>query len=921
MPFRQLAAINFKNFVRQQWDNEDSAVSAEDRQAIKSQIIDLMLVSPEALQVQLSESIAKIALCDFPENWQTLLPHLVSKFDQPDFHSINGVLRTMNPLFRRYRFAQRSDRLWSEIKYVLDLTAQPLTTLFQNTFDLVKQNEGNISTLKVLIDSIRLICEVFYSLNYQDLAAFFEDNMSTWMEGFAAVLELPENKALMADIEDTPGVLELAKAQICTNISLYASKYDEEFAPHLPRFVQIVWELLTTTSLETRYDGLVSTALSFLASVSEREANKELFANQETMQTICEKVIVPNVMFRPEDEEIFSDNPEEYIRRDIEGSDIDTRRRAASDLVRGLCKFWEEPVTSIFSVYVTQLLQEHSTDATKWKHKDAAVFLIIALAVRTKTTSQGTTALNSMINVVDVFHSTILPELQDGDANKNVVLKADAIKYLVSFRNQVGKDLDKCLQLHLYQGRKLGPEIHAGCFPLLINLLSSDEPVVVSYAAHCIELQLLLKVNDAPVLSREVLAANMEALLSNLFSALGQVKNAENEYLMKTVMRTIAMGEELVIPYIAIIVERLSLILMEVAKNPGRPRFNHFMFESFAAAIRATCHNNQDAIASFESALFPPFEQLLTGDVIEFQPYVFQLLALLLELRTKGIPQSYAGLLPFLLAPAMWESRANSTPLVRLLSAYITNGGDELFTAENKQLDGMLGVFQKLIASKVDDHNGFELLMNLIDGVSPQMLEPYFGNIVQLLMTRMQAARTTKFTRCLAVLVGFLSLKRGPSATIQLFDNIQQGLFGMLLRRLIEVMQQVPSQRDRKAIILGMTKLLVEAPELQGPYAEHWGATLTGIFKLLELPIEAAKPEELSFEEDEGGYKATYSRLAFAGSGERDFCAEVQDPKAAVVQQVHAFAQSHAGALASVPADVQAVLQQYFQAMGLPAVA
>jgi len=32
------------------------------------------------------------------------------------------------------------------------------------------------------------------------------------------------------------------------------------------------------------------------------------------------KVIVPNVEFRSADEEQFEDNPEEFIRRDLEGS-------------------------------------------------------------------------------------------------------------------------------------------------------------------------------------------------------------------------------------------------------------------------------------------------------------------------------------------------------------------------------------------------------------------------------------------------------------------------------------------------------------------------------------------------------------------------------------------------------------------------
>ena len=36
--------------------------------------------------------------------------------------------------------------------------------------------------------------------------------------------------------------------------------------------------------------------------------------------------------------------------------DIDTRRRAACDLVRALCRHFEAPVIEIFSSYVTSLL-------------------------------------------------------------------------------------------------------------------------------------------------------------------------------------------------------------------------------------------------------------------------------------------------------------------------------------------------------------------------------------------------------------------------------------------------------------------------------------------------------------------------------------------------------------------------------------
>ncbi len=51
----------------------------------------------------------------------------------------------------------------------------------------------------------------------------------------------------------------------------------------------------------------------------------DLFQADGALQQICESVIVPNLRVRPEDEEMFEMNPTEYIRRDAEGGDSDTR--------------------------------------------------------------------------------------------------------------------------------------------------------------------------------------------------------------------------------------------------------------------------------------------------------------------------------------------------------------------------------------------------------------------------------------------------------------------------------------------------------------------------------------------------------------------------------------------------------------------
>jgi exportin-2 (importin alpha re-exporter) len=59
---------------------------------------------------------------------------------------------------------------------------------------------------------------------------------------------------------------------------------------------------------------------------------------------VCEAIVIPNMRLRDDLEEAFELNWLEYVRRDTEGSDQDTRRRAATDLVRALTQKFQAKV-------------------------------------------------------------------------------------------------------------------------------------------------------------------------------------------------------------------------------------------------------------------------------------------------------------------------------------------------------------------------------------------------------------------------------------------------------------------------------------------------------------------------------------------------------------------------------------------------
>lgn len=72
-------------------------------------------------------------------------------------------------------------------------------------------------------------------------------------------------------------------------------------------------------------------------------------------------------MFLDSDYELFEENPEEYIRRDIEGSDVDTRRRAACDLVKVLSKYFEAKIMEIFGAFI---------QVNRVVHRNICIFMI-----------------------------------------------------------------------------------------------------------------------------------------------------------------------------------------------------------------------------------------------------------------------------------------------------------------------------------------------------------------------------------------------------------------------------------------------------------------------------------------------------------------------------------------------------------------
>lgn len=258
--------------------------------------------------------------------------------------------------------------------------------------------------------------------------------------------------------------------------------------------------------------------MALLTSVVKIERHSHIFSPEGVLRQIIEKIVLPNMTMRTADEELFEDDPLDYIRRDLEGSDSDTRRRSASDFVRGLMEHFEKSVTLIVNDYINHYLSEYSKNpAHNWRAKDTALFLFSAIAIRSSTATGGVTSTNILVDVCQFWTGNAQQEFTERKSHP--VLQADYIRYIHVFRNQ------------------LTTEQLRGALPTLVAQLLSPEFVVYTYAAVTLERILLLKRENVHVFTKSDLTPLLQGLLGSLFQRIEKdpapEKLAENDFLMR----------------------------------------------------------------------------------------------------------------------------------------------------------------------------------------------------------------------------------------------------------------------------------------------------------------------------------------------------------------------------------------------------
>ena len=380
--------------------------------------------------------------------------------------------------------------------------------------------------------------------------------------------------------------------------------------------------------------------------------------------------------------------------------------------------------------------------------------------------------------------------------------------------------------------------------PLLVPFMGASSFVVHTYAAAAIER--MLTVRDAapagagagagaggagaaapaaavapagrggvPRVATEALLPLVPALLTSLFGKIARADYPENEYLMRCLMRVVVLSRAALAPLAPQIIAALTQVLARVCGNPSNPVYNHFLFETIAALMRAVCAERPAAATDFEAMLMPPFQAVLARDVQEFLPYVFQLLAELLALQPgaagAGPSDGFKQLLAPCLSPALWQRRGCVPALTDLVAAFLHRGAG--FVVEAGHVLPVLGLFQRLMTTKNQEQFGFALLNALFVALPAAQLQPHLVTLLQITLTRVQQSKALRVARMFVHAAALLAGTHGAAALEGPLEALGAGTFANIVENVVAATgNRIPGDAARREAAVGLARVLCETP-------------------------------------------------------------------------------------------------------------
>ncbi|BAT93510.1 Importin beta-like [Vigna angularis] len=846
MAVRQVAAINFKNFIAKNWSpdhHSEISISPSDKLLLRNHMLLSLPQLPPLLRVQLGECLKTVIHSDYPEQFPHLLDWIKQNLqDQQQVHAALFVLRILS---RKYEF--KSDEERTPVYGVVQHTFPLLLTIFNALVQIANPSVE-------VADLIKLICKIFWSSIYLEVPKLlFDQNVfNAWMVLFLNVLESPvplEGQPADPELRKSWGWWKVKKWTVHILNRLYTrfgdlklqnlenKAFAQMFQKHYAgKILDCYLNLLNVIRVGGYLpDRVINLVLQYLSNSISK--NSMYAALQPRLDVLLFEIVFPLMCFNDNDQKLWDEDPHEYVRKGYDIiEDLYSPKTASMDFVSELIRKRGKDNLHKFIQFIVEIFKRYDEAPAEYKpyrQKDGGLLAIGALCDKLKNTEPYKSELEHML----VQH--VFPEFSSPVGHLRAKAAWVAGQYAhISFSDQ--NNFRKALQCVVCGMRD--PEL-----PVRIDSVFA----LRSFVEACKDLNEI-----RPILPQ---------LLDEFFKLMNEIENEDLVFTLETIVDKF--GEEMA-PYALGLCQHLAAAFwrcMNTAEaedevdDPGALAAVGCL--RAISTILESVSSLPQLFVQFEPTLLPIMRRMLTTDGQEVFEEVLEIVSYM-TFFSPTISLDMWTLWPLMMeALADWAIDFFPNILVPL-DNYISRGTAHFLTCKEPDYQQSLwNMISSVMADKNMEDTDIEPAPKLVEviflnckGQVDQWVEPYLRVTVE----RLQRTENSHL-KCLlmqviadalyynaALTLGILQKLGVASEIFNLWFNMLQGVKKNGMRA------NFKREHDKKVCCLGLTSLLaLPAGQLPG---DALGQVLRAILDLLvaykDQVAEAAKEEEAEDDDD-----------------------------------------------------------------------
>lgn len=396
---RSAAAIYLKNKVRKYWspikdDNKDLAIDPDEKPVFRERLLPALNKINDSTRPVMVMVLHGVVANDFPNQWPELLDLTMNLFHSNDIQYIRSGLTCLLEITRNYRWSSQKHR--EPLGKVVDMAFPGVLNVGMSLVNEDSHTAGEM---------MRDIMKIYKMATYIEMPVSLRqtDSVTGWFALFLSVIKKPFPKEVLdLDIEGReqhPWVK--TKKWASWNVSRIFSRYvngtrlaskGQEYA----EFSRVFGEKFTPEILETYFAELTVwiegnswmapetqyNIISFLEECAKVKESWKLL--KPHAETVISHVIFPLLCPTDQDLELFEDEPEQYIHKQIDVfEESNTPDIAATSFLMTVMRLRKKSVFNTTLAFVQSIVSDQLKDINDLqlaRKKDGALRMLSAMA-------------------------------------------------------------------------------------------------------------------------------------------------------------------------------------------------------------------------------------------------------------------------------------------------------------------------------------------------------------------------------------------------------------------------------------------------------------------------------------------------------------------------------------------------------------